>query len=494
MHIPKSAGSSVHAALEAALAPGSLAPQRFDRSVFCDFEDFELLSADLRSQIATNAEEIGALKGYDAVSGHFSLPTLLQITDARSIATVLREPRARLLSLYLYWRHPDFESLWTPYEANLQAFRPLWEFLSEPSVAPVTDNQICRMLLYGDPRLPDSDFIAQADLHSIAADAIERLDSLGFVGVLELGDGAWDGLGQSFGVTLAPTTSNVTPPAPNPIGVATDAALLAQGAIALIEQRSAADLRVYHHALALAGVAAEHRKALCDQAFAHQLVKLGDLAGRSATQAADHAATIDALRSEAVHDRTQWQAATTAHQTTIHEHHKTIRRLEGELARRDGDIEELQRRLTATHHSASWRLTAPLRATTRLARPVLTAVRSPPTGAPGRSLLARWSSNQVWLFALLLCFLIAATDAILTHVVLIAVLTAGPLCGAFTGRWSRTAIVGLWAFALGVPLGLADNIWDTRTQFVDLAAVATVALLSTLAATLAERRRHPVDL
>ena len=107
-----------------------------------------------------------------------------------------------------------------------------------------------------------------------------------------------------------------------------------------------------------------------------------------------------------------------------------------------------------------------------------------------RSILAGWSVNQVWWFALALCSAIAATDAILSHVVLIAVLTAGPFCGAFTGRWAKTASVGLWAIVLAVPLGLADKIWDTRTQLVDLSAVALVALLSTLVAALAEKRSY----
>jgi hypothetical protein len=489
MHIPKSAGSSVHAALEAALPPGSLAPQRFDRSVFCDFDAFDLLHADLRSRIAANPSEIGALNGYDAVSGHFSLPTLLQIADARSIATVLREPRTRLLSLYMYWRNPDVDGLWAPYEASLHAFRPLWEFLSEPAVAPVTDNQICRMLLCGDRRLPDCDFIAEADIDSVTGDAIEQLDSLGFVGVLELDDHAWSGVGRLFGVTLAPTRENVTPPAPSPSGAPTEEPLLAHGAIELIERRNVADLRIYHHALALAGLESTERKALCHRAFAHQLVKLGNLAGQSAAQAAHQATTIEALRTATIDERARWQATTATHEPTLREHRETIQQLRAQLARREDDIAELQRQLTAAQTSTSWRLTAPLRAAKRKAHYAVTAFRGSPTGAPDRSLLASWSVNQVWAFALTLCAIIAATDAILTHVVLIAVLTVGPFCGAFTGRWLRTAVVGAWALTLAVPLGLADNVWGTRTQLVDLTAVAMVALLSTLAATLAERRR-----
>src|SRR5271156_2805263 len=106
LHIPKSAGSSIHSALEAALPAGSLAPQRTDSWLFCGFNDFELLRPEARSLIAANLPEVQSLGRSRAVSGHFSLTTLLQIADQSSIATVLREPRARLLSLYTYWRTP----------------------------------------------------------------------------------------------------------------------------------------------------------------------------------------------------------------------------------------------------------------------------------------------------------------------------------------------------------------------------------------------------
>jgi hypothetical protein len=148
LHVPKSAGSSVLAALEAALPPGSLAPGRFDPTTFCDFGDFELLRPELRAALAVDPHEVGSLAQYRAISGHFSLATLLQVTDASSICTVLREPRARVLSLYMYWRTPGIGEEWEPYRAHEHARRPLAEFVKEPLLAPVIDNQVCRMLLH----------------------------------------------------------------------------------------------------------------------------------------------------------------------------------------------------------------------------------------------------------------------------------------------------------------------------------------------------------
>jgi hypothetical protein len=166
--------------------------------------------------------------------------------------------------------------------------------------------------------------------------------------------------------------------------------------------------------------------------------------------------------------------------------------LEDQIRRRDEDLIRLRRWLDAEHASVSWRLTAPLRAAKRgmqRLRPALGGSRIL-TPAGEESLLARWSVGQVWGFALILSSLIAATDAILTHVVLIALLAAGPFCGLLTGRWARTASIGVWAVVLAVPLGFPDHVWGTRTQLVDLSVVTAVALLSVFAAILIERRRY----
>jgi hypothetical protein len=114
------------------------------------------------------------------------------------------------------------------------------------------------------------------------------------------------------------------------------------------------------------------------------------------------------------------------------------------------------------------------------------ALRSP---QPGQSLLTGWSISRVWYLALVLTSSIAAADAILGHhVILIGLLIAGPCCALLTGRWARTAIVGGWAVALAVLLGIPDEIWGTSTHLVFLAAVVIVALVSTSSAAVVEKR------
>ncbi len=161
LHVPKSGGSSVHVALELALPAGSLAPRRFDSAFSGTAEDVALLGREARDLIAFEPREVRELGGYRAVSGHFALDTLLQVTDAASVATVLREPRARVLSLYLYWRVPGIGDSWAPHKTPEHAHRPLREFLAEPKLAPMIDNQVCRMLLHGDARLRAPGFVTR---------------------------------------------------------------------------------------------------------------------------------------------------------------------------------------------------------------------------------------------------------------------------------------------------------------------------------------------
>jgi hypothetical protein len=375
LHIPKSAGSSIHAALEAALPLGSLAPQRVDSSLFCDFDDFELLRPEARSQVAACPREVQALARYRAVSGHFSLTTLLRIADASSICTVLREPRARLLSLYMYWRTPGTSDFWAPYPAADHAQRPLWEFLSEPLLAPAIDNQICRMLLYGDPRLPESEFAAPSDIEAIAADAIKRLDALGFVGVLELGDSVWQGLARLFDVKLSPTRLNVTEDLGNPTATRPGGRLLTAEALDLVGRRSAADLVVYDHALTRAHVDACERRRLGDGAFARQLVKLGDLVGNSAGRAAAQAVVVEELQSQ-LKERDRLQVELDTIRGRLHMRECEVRGLEDEVRRRDENMAKLSRRLESMHASASWRLTTPLRTAKHAVRRLQPARRS----------------------------------------------------------------------------------------------------------------------
>ena len=110
-----------------------------------------------------------------------------------------------------------------------------------------------------------------------------------------------------------------------------------------------------------------------------------------------------------------------------------------------------------------------------------------------KSLVSRWPVRKLWFLGLAISIAIAAIDAVLGHrVILIGLLIAGPCLVLLTGRWVPTGLTGLWVIALAVVLGFPDGIWGTGTHLVFLAAVAAVALISTLAAAVIEIRTPPI--
>jgi hypothetical protein len=355
LHVAKSGGTSVHAALRAALPDASLSVKSNDTSNFCyGFTAFEELPREARESLLVEEWELDALSKSDVVFGHFCLPTLLRVASPESIATVLREPRTRLLSLYTWQRlTPEHFEMWNPYRPDVEALRPLDEYLSEPQIAPEVDNVVCRTLLYGDPRIPGLDFISPDHIESLASDAIERLDQLGFVGVLECGQATWEGLSRFFDATLEPARERVTGSA----GVVADALPLqnpiSDRTLDLLEARSAADALVYTHALMAESTAAETRQ-ICNSTFAAQLVRLGDIAGSSAASAQSLARRTEDAESRLASLADELSTC----QEELHARQEAIGRLRDELARHQMWLEGIQ-------GSLSWRIIAPLRAAKR---------------------------------------------------------------------------------------------------------------------------------
>jgi hypothetical protein len=144
----------------------------------------------------------------------------------------------------------------------------------------MVDNQLCRLVLSVDSRLPACGFMSASDAAAVAADAIARIDTLGFVGIQELPSATWSGLSGFFGFHIEPLRTNVTPhaageasvPPDEPIDVAT---------LELLEQRTVADGLLFRHvSRRLLG---DERLAdgLADSAFALQLVRFTTLLGRA---------------------------------------------------------------------------------------------------------------------------------------------------------------------------------------------------------------------
>jgi cation:H+ antiporter len=127
-----------------------------------------------------------------------------------------------------------------------------------------------------------------------------------------------------------------------------------------------------------------------------------------------------------------------------------------------------------------------------LAWPARAAPRGSGTGTWQReSLLPGWSNGRLWTLSLVLCLMIAACDAASgPHLILIGLLVCGPCCALPTARWRLTAATGGLAIALGIVLGIPDQIFATFIQYAFLAAVAVVAVTATAGAAVLQYRHR----
>ena len=86
--------------------------------------------------------------------------------------------------------------------------------------------------------------------------------------------------------------------------------------------------------------------------------------------------------------------------------------------------------------------------------------------------------------------MVAACDAASgPHLILIGLLIIGPVSALPTARWALTAAASGLAVALGIILGLPDQIFATVTQYAFLAAVAVVGTVATAGAAVLQRQR-----
>jgi hypothetical protein len=86
---------------------------------------------------------------------------------------------------------------------------------------------------------------------------------------------------------------------------------------------------------------------------------------------------------------------------------------------------------------------------------------------------------------------IAACDAASgPHLILIGLLACGPCCALLTARWPLTAVCAGFAVALGIVLGVPDQIFATPVQYAFVAAVAVTGTVSTAGAAVLQRHNR----
>jgi hypothetical protein len=156
-----------------------------DTTLFSAFTGFDTLALEVRRRI--HFGRLPSDEHHDFVGGHIAATRLLAAYPGARFLTIMREPRIRLLSHYLFWRAtPDSDlpawGLWA--DRVRKARGPLVEFLSDPDLAGQLDNLFTRFLALDAFDLPDG-FIEPADHRALLARAAESLRRFDFIDYLE---------------------------------------------------------------------------------------------------------------------------------------------------------------------------------------------------------------------------------------------------------------------------------------------------------------------
>ncbi len=185
MHVPKCAGYAFASALVRATGPSAVV-HGFDRTLFGTFTDFDSVDEQVRQRIYLHV--LPHRGTFDLIVGHFSLASLLAIDPDMRCLTVVREPRCRLVSHFLFWRgRPDPDvTKWGAYADRMRLARGRLEtFLTATILAPQIDNLFTRFLLSPHPDIPDEAFI-RAEMHDrLYREALVRLERVDLAVLLE---------------------------------------------------------------------------------------------------------------------------------------------------------------------------------------------------------------------------------------------------------------------------------------------------------------------
>jgi hypothetical protein len=243
MHIPKTAGQSITKSLSRVLQAPCRAPL-FDRSQFGTFTRFDTIAPQIKEQIHLGGQ--CSINGGNFIVGHLALSTLTAFCPAANFMTVLREPRSRVLSHWLYWRTLSEEhlALWGAWGAYAKrSHLPLAAFLGCPDVACLTDNLIVRMLLWPHPLIPVDNFIQEDNDRALVAAASSALCRFAFVDTIE-NPHFQVNLQTWLGSRLEYTEINKTPPVPPDLRSPLEKELGCD-ALNLLEQRTRLDLQLW---------------------------------------------------------------------------------------------------------------------------------------------------------------------------------------------------------------------------------------------------------
>lgn len=244
-HIPKTAGTSLTAALVDALRP-TVSAHGMDQSLAGGYDRFDDFRAKSRDMMYLSPEELPA----DAtlVAGHIGPATTLgRFPDADHV-TFLRDPRVRVISQWMHCRAlTEFDIRhWGPgAEAFRAGWQPLHAYLEHRLVATNTDNTIARFLAWPHGAMPGNDFIAESDDDAVFAAALARLDRMAYVDLVE-NSAFLDDFAVWLGRPLSGTRLNERAYIPKKMRLDFDVELSSRTR-ELLAHRTRIDLRLWQH-------------------------------------------------------------------------------------------------------------------------------------------------------------------------------------------------------------------------------------------------------
>ena len=196
LHIEKTAGTALATALTERFHPLQIDP-----------DPHRTMPPHVRTPFPAPA----CVRDRKLVWGHYDLPSLERLGPERVTITMLREPGARIISLYRYWRSFD-AGLLDPYHngpVRLAHELDLLGFLrsGEPLLRDMIDNVYVRRLtgLYASGRAVDPVTHDPQDTLRVALAALERID---FVGIVERMEDSVRGLSAAIGTALSVSRDN----------------------------------------------------------------------------------------------------------------------------------------------------------------------------------------------------------------------------------------------------------------------------------------------
>ena len=150
----------------------------------------------------------------------------------------------------------------------------LSEFATDHRVFPQTDNRAVRMILGQHSRIPAAGPISSADVDALAYEACERLDEIGYTDLLERGESMYVDLERWFGSPLKRNRVNTTKHGQGPPVDVAD--LIDRRTLALVNDRCAADLQLWHHVAQQRGLLPSAACSIADTTFASSVPRNRD--------------------------------------------------------------------------------------------------------------------------------------------------------------------------------------------------------------------------